>query len=99
MADILGTQLLDDTETGELTANMVDVLLPLQVEDSQSLEELSTILFKMQDAMLEHDCFAAIYVYDKKWWVRASAQIWLELSDFEYVANVLLKLCTVYQQK
>ncbi|KAF2199190.1 PLP-dependent transferase [Delitschia confertaspora ATCC 74209] len=34
-----------------------------------------------------------IYFYREKWWVRWSAQVYLELADFKYSAKELVKVC------
>jgi len=93
MAEVLGTEMLDQSNSGELTASMVDVRLPLLILPNETRSELRALVIKFQDKMLENECFVAVYVHDGKWWTRASAQIWLEMSDFEHVARVLLKLC------
>lgn len=38
-----------------------------------------------------HNTFLATYIYDSKLWVRMSAQIYVELQDYEWAANVLLE--------
>jgi len=40
-----------------------------------------------------HDTFMAIIFYADEWWVRLSAQVYLDMDDFEWGANVLQALC------
>jgi hypothetical protein len=47
----------------------------------------------------DHHTFIAIIFYANSWWARFSAQIYLELEDFEYGAYVLKKLCENVVQK
>ncbi|KAI9838818.1 MAG: hypothetical protein M1837_002311 [Sclerophora amabilis] len=41
----------------------------------------------------EYDTFIAILFHNGNWWARLSAQIYLDLSDFEYGARVLKEAC------
>ncbi|KAG8956083.1 hypothetical protein FRC03_010973, partial [Tulasnella sp. 419] len=92
MAEILGTSLMD--ESGEMTGHMTNVLLPLPVQPEASTKENQDLWLQMTNTLMEdYDCVSAIYMHDKKWWTRASAQIWTELSDFEYLATSLKELC------
>lgn len=57
----------------------MDVLLPLPVLDTQSREDLEALIVEFHDALFAANTFVAVHVHDRKWWVRASAQIWLEV--------------------
>ena len=57
----------------------VDVLLPLDITEEQSDAELKTIFVKLQEGLLSSNCYVAPHVYGRQWWVRASAQVWLEV--------------------
>lgn len=41
----------------------------------------------------ESNTFMALIFYQREWWVRLSAQVYLEMSDFEWGARVLKALC------
>lgn len=41
----------------------------------------------------EFDTFMAIVWDGEVWWVRISAQVYLEEGDFEWAANVLKEVC------
>jgi len=97
MAAVMGTRVLD--ETGELTANMTNVLVPLDISHFSG-EELGALLSNFNNTLLDkYNCFAGIYFHDKKCWVRCSSQIWTELSDFEYVGKAISEICQEYAQK
>jgi selenocysteine lyase/cysteine desulfurase len=51
---------------------------------------LNWILGKLMD---EHDTFVALYVYQGRFWARLSAQVYLELEDFEWAGERLKELC------
>ncbi|KZT57914.1 PLP-dependent transferase [Calocera cornea HHB12733] len=94
LAAVLGTRVLD--QTGELTANMTNVLVPVDISEFSG-EELGALLSNFNNTLLDkYNCFAGIYFHDRKCWVRCSAQIWIELSDFEYVGKAILEICQAY---
>lgn len=47
----------------------------------------------------DHHTFIAIIFYADSWWARFSAQIYLELEDFEYGAHALSAVCQKVAQK
>ncbi|KZS93866.1 PLP-dependent transferase [Sistotremastrum niveocremeum HHB9708] len=91
VAEILGTEVMDQTESNELTACMTNVVLPfpstdkLNIAQKQHLREfIETKLYK------EHKTMIPTFEHNGRWWARFSSQIWLELSDFENGARALL---------
>ncbi|KAI5119002.1 hypothetical protein M0805_004412 [Coniferiporia weirii] len=86
LAEILGTRVMD--ENGEFTANMVNVGLPLKVDTSTEINlRIRTLLSS------EWNMSAQIYFHAGSWWVRCSAQIFNEISDFEKLGEALLSIC------
>ncbi|KAI6025860.1 pyridoxal phosphate-dependent transferase [Pisolithus orientalis] len=84
LAQRFGTSLLDPE--GSLTLNMVVVELPIPEEIQQTSEVVALI----QDTLcIKWNVSAAFFRHNKKWWVRCSAQIYNELSDFHAVADAL----------
>ncbi|KAF2451036.1 PLP-dependent transferase [Karstenula rhodostoma CBS 690.94] len=103
MAEILGTQVLDN-ETQTLTrCCMANVALPL---DNKRMFEIGT-----QAGLEEGEVGIAIWnwmgrvwiddyktylqsmFYDGRWWVRMSGQVYLELEDYEWAAGVIKEVC------
>ncbi|KZT60600.1 PLP-dependent transferase [Calocera cornea HHB12733] len=76
VASLLGTEVLD--KTGELTANMTNVRLPLALPpDTLSPTELHDFLFHTMDELADkYDLMIAFAPHNKLWWVRLSAQVW-----------------------
>ena len=98
-AEIFGTEVLE-CEDAQLTANMVNVKLPLEVPDASSsthLEELAVQRDFFLDALFERDAFPYPYILTragkKEWWCRFSAQIYLDREDFEKGAQLLKEIC------
>lgn len=55
------------------------MLLPLDITEEESDAELKIIFAKLQQGLLSSSCYVAPHVYGRRWWVRASAQVWLEV--------------------
>lgn len=103
-AEILGTEVLK-MDGSEYTANMVNVRLPLDVPDEKSdthLKELAAQRDAMLDMLFDRDCFPYPFVMTrrgkKEWWCRYSAQIYLDLDDFEKGTIALKEICKDLQQ-
>ena len=74
LAQILGTKVLD--EDGEFTESMANVQLPIPLDYSYpKIDELLK-----RKLLLERKMFAAPLYHNRLWWVRCSAQVWLEVS-------------------
>jgi len=88
LSRLLGTPLLDPT--GEFTLNMVNVELPL----APNIPENATTRELLLRNLLERwRVSATVFRHNGRWWVRASAQVWNEISDFEYLAKALKDSC------
>ncbi len=82
-----------DTEAMELTTSLVNVRLPI-LPGKWSAATFARLNDFFEDTL--HRQFKTaipIYAHNNKLWARFSAQVWLEVSDFEYGARCLLELC------
>ncbi|KAH6631217.1 pyridoxal phosphate-dependent transferase [Chaetomium tenue] len=108
VAEILGTEVMDNASQSLTRCSMVNVALPLAVqpEDGKALEgELVSLpSFPNSDAgtithwilrklLDDHNTFIALYIYGGRWWARLSAQVYLELEDFEWAGETLKSVC------
>ncbi|OCH92527.1 PLP-dependent transferase [Obba rivulosa] len=96
LAEVMGTKVMD--ETGALTLNMVNVLLPLPVQSREgevySKDTLRAINDQlMEKLLLKWNTYAAHYFHAGGWWCRCSAQVWNEISDFEYLGKAFTAVC------
>ncbi|KAF2639569.1 PLP-dependent transferase [Massarina eburnea CBS 473.64] len=103
VAKILGTKVLDN-ETRTLTkCCMANVLLPLDAEavlaqgveagiekDSVMVEARTWINRILND---EYLTFLVIMFYGGQWWVRLSAQVYLDMEDYEWAGETLKQVC------
>lgn len=105
IAEVLGTEIMDN-EAGTITdCCMVNVRLPLRISYSQeTMAEQGEYVVKpghgfeatdwiLDTLMNEFNTFLAIYYFQDAWWVRMSGQIYLEMADFEWAGRVLKELC------
>lgn len=91
-AEILETEEMDKTPNRELTLNMVNVKLPLPSTPAKAARSEIDKFFKKK-LLLERNAFASPFYHNDGWWVRCSAQVWNEISDFEHVAKAYKELC------
>lgn len=88
LANLLGTSVMDPD--GDLTLNMVNVELPIPGDIKYS-DEVNSLL--LNTLLVEWNTYAAHYYHNGKWWTRCSAQVWNEISDFEFLADALKDAC------
>ncbi|WVF67835.1 hypothetical protein IAT40_002596 [Kwoniella sp. CBS 6097] len=86
-----GTQVMD-VSNGELTAAMVNVALP-HIPDPKDLSDQLKQQKYFEDKCFEGNTFVAAYRHGGKWWARFSAQVWNDLSDFDYAGDVVEQIC------
>ncbi|KAL5611611.1 hypothetical protein BROUX41_000805 [Berkeleyomyces rouxiae] len=102
-ADILGTFVLQN-KAGELTdCAMVNVALPLWVGDKAGAPEGTAVLAEadapaavswISNALMnEYKTFLPVFVHAQRVWARISAQVYLDMEDFEFAGTALKKLC------
>lgn len=105
-AEILGTEVMEN-KGGTLTdCGMVNVGLPLVVAtgtrtgrdgngDVRVPREAAFELTQwfLETMMNEYQTFMALCVHRGRWWVRLSAQVYLDTDDFVWAAKVLKELC------
>lgn len=81
------------TEDHKLTASMVNVSIPIQPPTTEQGNQLAFLAAKLQTRLMnEHNTFVMFYVHADKIWIRLSAQVWLEESDFEWAADKIAQM-------
>lgn len=89
VADILGTRVMENS-TKTLTANMVNIEVPIKSTTTKSDAEIVKIY--LHKLIYEHNTMASVYKNRDTWWVRLCGQIYLDLDDFEIVGKALLAI-------
>ncbi|XP_037037560.1 hercynylcysteine sulfoxide lyase-like isoform X2 [Bradysia coprophila] len=87
LANAFGTQIIQDEDQ---MGNMVDVRLPINNPDDPMLNTdfwIDTLLYRFPEV------FAPTYKHGGHWWIRISAQIYNDLTDFEVLGNVYGRIC------
>lgn len=101
VAAILGTEILENVDKTLGECSLTNIRLPLAtISPSTGEEELTKIGAWIQQTMtFEHFTAVNVFVYDsavlkgKAIWVRLSAQVYLNLLDFERAAYALKTVC------
>lgn len=108
MAEILGTEVMDNKTATLSECCFTMVRLPLVFENSQSTVKHSDhrqvkalapedgpkiVKDLMHRLMNEFDTWIPGKFYEGAAWMRISSQVYLELEDFEWAASVLRQLC------
>ncbi|CAI2167619.1 4213_t:CDS:2 [Funneliformis geosporum] len=85
IASILGTEIIGPEN---VIQNMVNIRLPILVSNKEFSEK------KFIDLMLNNYNFAvAIFEHNGHWYIRASAQIYTDIDDFEKVGHIVKEIC------
>jgi hercynylcysteine S-oxide lyase len=99
VAEILGTHVLEN-QSGTLgRCTMVNVALPLWVGTGPEGKVLSTseapgVKQWMEETLIaDHNTFIQLFIYQQRFWTRLSAQVYLDMSDFEFGGRVLESMC------
>jgi hypothetical protein len=102
-AEIFGTDYLDNS-TGTMTnCCLTNTRLPLNFAAVAELaakaglpkEDVGSVVntWMRQVLVSEYDTFICTLFYNGQWYARWSGQIYLELKDFEWAAEVLKEIC------
>lgn len=88
LANIFGTDIL---EASDQIGNMVDVLLPIDNHDDPTITR--DLWNDSLAKRFSNPISARIHKHAGRWYVRASAQIYTDLDDFEELGAALNKIC------
>lgn len=92
VANILGTEVLDNEELTLGECAMTNVRLP--VSSGKCSDNVADCLNRTMD--LRYDIAVNVYYYRQALWVRLSAQIYLELQHFEAAGRALMEVLMTY---
>lgn len=101
VASILGTEILDNKTHTMTDCCLINVMLPMKVSKARIEGEVTVdpdheaevVAWIQKTLHTEFKTFLPIYSFQGQWWTRLSAQIYLELEDFEWAGHVLKELC------
>ncbi|KAG6833224.1 hypothetical protein H0H87_009845 [Tephrocybe sp. NHM501043] len=72
---------------------MVNVKLPFYEGPSSAISR------RFNEKMFENNAYSVPYYHNGFWWTRCSAQIWNEISDFEEIGRIWLKVIEEVKQE
>lgn len=89
---------------------MTTIRLPIRVSDDGSPGQGSWVTLSSQEAplaasfieqtlMANHDTFVPVFRHGASLWTRISAQVFVDISDFEWLAGILRELCEQVARK
>ncbi|KAI1276890.1 pyridoxal phosphate-dependent transferase [Xylaria sp. FL0933] len=89
VARILGTEVLDNESQSLSRCAMTNVALPIGVNNAT----ITTQHWMMRTMVEEYKTFIALIIHAGQLWARLSAQVYLDIEDFEWAGQTLLELC------
>lgn len=100
VAEKLGTTYMENS-TGTLrNCGMANIALPVWTEKGKegevviSAEETQTAFQWILNTLIEdYKTFVALFLHGGRFWIRTSAQVYLEMEDYEWLGGVLKELC------
>jgi hercynylcysteine S-oxide lyase len=93
VAKVLGTEVMDNGEGTLSGCFFSNVRLPLHAKPYTPAERNRLTQWITEKLVFDHHTFLAVYIHADAWWVRLSAQIYVELDDFRWAAQILDQLC------
>ena len=104
IASILGTEVMENEKGTLRNCAMANIALPIWLEtkgakaketDAVLTGAESKVAFQwfLETMMAEHKTFMALFVHDGRYWIRVSAQIYLDEDDYTWAGEVLKGLC------
>lgn len=107
VAEILGTEVLENKKGTLTDCAMVNVALPLVVTPESEEEDASKegdvkiprqsaskfTQWLLETMMHDYKTFMALCVHQDRWYVRLSAQVYLDMDDFEWAGTTLQEIC------
>jgi len=104
IAEQLGTEVMDNSQGTLTNCAMSNVALPIWVGKLGAKgKETDTVLpadesdkafqWLLTTLIDDYKTFIALFIHDGRFWVRLSAQVYLDLDDFKYGADALQAAC------
>lgn len=102
VADVLGTEVMDNKTETLSQCCMTNVRLPISLENARKVatragldgDDVGLLVRDWVSKTLidDYNTFFQTMFYNGAWWTRLSAQVYLEMSDFEWGAQTLKKI-------
>ena len=95
VAEMLGSYILENKTQTLTDCCLVNVRLPLSASLDDGTGETRNIVLDWikRTVLAENDCYLQVFFFQDGYWVRLSGQVYLDMSDFEWVGGVLKGIC------
>ncbi|PIA98656.1 putative aminotransferase [Cercospora beticola] len=96
VAGILETEVMENSEGTLQNCAFSNVALPLSLQDdAEGTYTVAVAIAQWMSKVLveEYNTFLAILIHGGRWWVRLSAQVYLDEEDFHWAGKVLQEVC------
>lgn len=96
VADLLGTEILENEQGTLGNCYFSNVKLPLDyatVAGGEYAKALDVARWLAKTLVEEYGTFIAVIVHGEAWWVRLSAQVYLDLNDWKKGGEILRDVC------
>lgn len=96
LATMFGTEILENEDGTLGNCNFSNVRLPLDfavVAGGDFSKAVEIAVWMTEKMVEEYDTFMALIVYGDAWWVRLSAQVYLDMDDWKKGGEILSNLC------
>lgn len=96
VAEILGTEVLDNEERTLTNCCLVNIPLPLVIGEDKVItpgNKPKAWRWMLDTLIEEYKTYMQIFPFQGEFWVRFSGQIYLDLEDFEWAGKTLKELC------
>jgi selenocysteine lyase/cysteine desulfurase len=89
VARILDTELLDNKAQTMSKCGMTNVALPIDA----TIASISMQDWMLRTMIKDYKTFVPLIIHGGRLWARLSAQVYLDMEDFEWAGHMLLELC------
>jgi len=103
VAEMLGTEVMENREGTLGRCAMVNIGLPVWIGKREGGKPGDLVVSETEAAPLkewlhetiiaDHSTFIQVFLYRGRFWVRLSAQVYLDMDDFEFAGRVLQEMC------
>ncbi|KAL9000467.1 MAG: hypothetical protein Q9169_000984 [Polycauliona sp. 2 TL-2023] len=102
VAQILGTEVMENQEKTLTKCCLTNVKLPVQLGEAggqiKPMDGFRACGWMAQTLITEHNLFAPPFFHDGFLWIRLSGQVYVEMEDFVAAAEVYKELCRRVEQ-
>jgi hypothetical protein len=93
VAQLLGTEVMDNKDRTLSRCFFTNVRLPFTAEQFAYADRNRVANWITDRLVFDNHTFVVVYAHAGAWWVRLSAQVYLELRDFRWIAEILGQIC------